>query len=133
MDSEVMTRLWIIMIAMGVIQLTMLFAQVKLFEISDTLQAILKELRASNQPQKEQIAATPVPRSPHPEPGPKRPQDMSLHEAVEAGELARVKELIAKGATLTHPNKFGKTPLVIALERGHKEIVQALRDAGVRE
>ncbi|QRK11871.1 ankyrin repeat domain-containing protein [Archangium violaceum] len=55
---------------------------------------------------------------------------MSLFDAVMAGDLARVEALLAAGAD---PNPFdadGRTPLMVAAENGHEELVRTLLAAG---
>jgi uncharacterized protein len=55
---------------------------------------------------------------------------MSLFDAVLAGDLARVQELLDGGAD---PNPFdseGRTPLMIAAEHGREELVRALLAGG---
>jgi uncharacterized protein len=55
---------------------------------------------------------------------------MSLFEAVAAGEVARVEELLAQG---THPDPFdseGCTPLMKAAEAGREDLVRLLMEGG---
>lgn len=55
---------------------------------------------------------------------------MSLFDAVAAGDLARVEALLAGGAD---PNPFdseGRTPLILAAENGHEELVRTLLAGG---
>jgi uncharacterized protein len=55
---------------------------------------------------------------------------MSLFDAVAAGDLAQVEALLAGGAD---PNPFdseGRTPLIVAAENGHEELVRTLLAGG---
>lgn len=55
---------------------------------------------------------------------------MSLFDAVKAGEVARVEELLASGED---PNVFGergRTPLMVAAEAGHEPVVRVLLGSG---
>jgi len=49
-----------------------------------------------------------------------------IFKAVECGDLAEVKELIANGADVNKMNDYGWTPLMIASQNGHVEILKAL-------
>ncbi|MDC0711594.1 ankyrin repeat domain-containing protein [Stigmatella sp. ncwal1] len=55
---------------------------------------------------------------------------MSLFDAVSAGELTRVKALLAEGADPNLPGERGRTPLMVSAEAGHVHVVQALLAAG---
>ncbi len=54
------------------------------------------------------------------------PQRTPLHLASEAGDLERVKELLAAGADPVAENQNGQTPLQLALDADRIEIVQML-------
>jgi len=56
--------------------------------------------------------------------------DVSLHTAARYGLLEKLKELIGKGADVNTKNNEGQTPLDIASEQGHKEIVELLVEKG---
>jgi ankyrin repeat protein len=53
-----------------------------------------------------------------------------LHEAVRAGQVARVRELIAAGADINERDGYGATPLMNAAHIGNAEMVRALVAAG---
>src|SRR6185436_5387640 len=55
---------------------------------------------------------------------------MTIFEAVESGELDKVKERIAAGDDPNALGKDGITPLMLAAERGYDPIVEALLYAG---
>ena len=57
----------------------------------------------------------------------------ALHNAAYAGNLAEVKRLIEKGKNVNARDKEGKTPLSLAVEKGHKEIANLLRKHGAKE
>ncbi|MFP3032786.1 MAG: ankyrin repeat domain-containing protein, partial [Wolbachia sp.] len=50
-----------------------------------------------------------------------------LHNACSNGHLKVVEYLIEKGASLKAKNKDGKTPLDLAIQKGHKDIVQTIK------
>jgi hypothetical protein len=55
---------------------------------------------------------------------------MSLFDAVRAGDVSQVEELLAEGED---PNAFGergRTPLMVAAEAGHEPVVRVLLTAG---
>ncbi|MBR6976319.1 MAG: ankyrin repeat domain-containing protein, partial [Ottowia sp.] len=52
--------------------------------------------------------------------------------AAEAGDIERVRRLIAVGAKLDDADKQGNTALSLAQAAGHKDIVKMLRSAGAR-
>jgi ankyrin repeat protein len=56
--------------------------------------------------------------------------DESLHQAAMAGDVSRVRSLIAGGANLNAKNKDGRTPLMLASMYGHADVVQALLTSG---
>ncbi|WP_224240345.1 ankyrin repeat domain-containing protein [Hyalangium gracile] len=55
---------------------------------------------------------------------------MSLFDAVMAGDVARVEELLAAGEDPNPLGERGRTPLMVAAERGHEEVVRVLLDGG---
>lgn len=55
---------------------------------------------------------------------------MSLFEAVTAGDLSRVEELLAGGEDANLLGERGRTPLMVAAEAGHAEVVRVLLAAG---
>ncbi len=57
----------------------------------------------------------------------------SLHHAAEQGNKALVKVLLDNGADTNIKDDLGKTPLKIAEEKDHKEIVDLLRERGAEE
>jgi uncharacterized protein len=60
--------------------------------------------------------------------------DQALHGAVAYGHLAMVEWLLAHGVQdVNRPNFQQKTPLAVALERGHAEVADLLRRHGGRE
>ena len=53
-----------------------------------------------------------------------------LHEAVQSGDLARVREAIAGGADVNRPDGLGATPLHDAAWNGNREIAACLLEHG---
>ena len=53
-----------------------------------------------------------------------------IHKAIEENNLFMIKNLIANGFDIKATDRYGYTPLELATELGHTEIVQALLDAG---
>ncbi|UCF81439.1 MAG: ankyrin repeat domain-containing protein, partial [Acidobacteriota bacterium] len=53
-----------------------------------------------------------------------------LIEAAEAGDTAKVEQLIEQGADVNAEDKYGITALMFAAKNGQTEIVKALVDAG---
>ena len=58
------------------------------------------------------------------------PLNLPLTDAVEAGDLATVKKLIAGGTNINEKDHGGWTPFLKACEYGHLEIAQELKKAG---
>ncbi len=54
----------------------------------------------------------------------------ALHEAVEQGDLARVRELLESGAAVDARDADGQTPLMVASRDGHVEIARLLMESG---
>ena len=55
------------------------------------------------------------------------PSDITpLHRAAKDVDIEQVKKLISGGADFTIKNEDGKTPLALAENRNHKEIVELL-------
>ncbi len=59
------------------------------------------------------------------------PNQSSLHNAIEAGDIQNVQKLIKDGVDIHEIGDWGCTPLEHAVELGHFEIVQVLLKAGV--
>lgn len=61
----------------------------------------------------------------------KRSRDIQeeLLQAIQFGEHRKVKTLIQEGVDVNEPNFYGKTPLLLSAERGHKECVSLLLSA----
>ena len=51
-------------------------------------------------------------------------------DAVSAGDLARVKALLAAGADVNAKNNDGVTALMRALQEGNQQMVKLLKEAG---
>ncbi|MGH9873338.1 MAG: ankyrin repeat domain-containing protein [Pyrinomonadaceae bacterium] len=56
--------------------------------------------------------------------------DKDLRKAAEKGDLAKVHQLLSKGADVNAGDGKGVTALMLAAGKGRAEIVQALLDAG---
>lgn len=55
----------------------------------------------------------------------------TIHELLEKGEVEKAKALLAKDRTLAHSqDRVGQTPLHVAIDRGHFEIVEPLLKVG---
>ena len=61
-----------------------------------------------------------------PEPPTAKAPDISIHDAVEKGNIEAVKQAIADGADVHATDWMGDTPLHAAASYGHKEIVELL-------
>ena len=53
-----------------------------------------------------------------------------LRRAAGAGDVAKVKELLDKGADVNAANSYGGTALAFACDRGHLEVIRLLLDRG---
>ena len=58
--------------------------------------------------------------------------DEALLAAARKGDLASVKELCAKGATIEAKTPYGQTPLYLAAMNGHDEVVRFLIEKGAK-
>ena len=58
---------------------------------------------------------------------------VSLHKAVKDGNIEQVKTLIDGDRELNERNIYGRTPLGVAIQFGHKEIAKILRERGCKE
>lgn len=56
-----------------------------------------------------------------------------LHLAAGDGDMDLAVLLIGKGAEINVKNKKGKTPLSLAKEKGHEQVVELLRKHGAKE
>ena len=65
-----------------------------------------------------------------PEPPTAKAPDISIHDAVEKGNIEAVKQAIAAGADVSVTDWMGDPPLHGAVSYGHKEIVELLIAAG---
>lgn len=54
----------------------------------------------------------------------------AIHRAAIRGDLSKLKKIIAAGGDLNLSDRSGITPLMIAAQKGHKEIVEYLIDHG---
>jgi outer membrane protein assembly factor BamB len=54
----------------------------------------------------------------------------ALREAARAGDLAQIESLLAAGAPVDAPARYGQTPLYLAADKGHLEAVRRLVEAG---
>lgn len=55
---------------------------------------------------------------------------MSLFDAVRAGDVSQVEELLAEGEDPNAQGERGRTPLMVAAEAGHESVVRVLLTAG---
>ena len=75
-----------------------------------------------------QQSSTPVEAKPEP-PAAEAP-DISIHDAVEKGNVEAIKQQLAAGADVNVKDKSGSTPLHLAAEFGHKEVSELLITKG---
>ena len=54
----------------------------------------------------------------------------TILDAVRAGRLDTIEELLTKGTQVDSPNDYNQTPLHIAIETGEEEITRLLIDKG---
>jgi ankyrin repeat protein len=59
--------------------------------------------------------------------------NISLHKAVKAGDLERVKTMVKSGADLNQKNIYGRTPLAVAEQFSQAEIAEFLRRHGGKQ
>ncbi len=57
-------------------------------------------------------------------------QGEALRSAAREGDLGQIEELLAGGAPVDAPNRYGATALFFAADRGHLDVVRRLADAG---
>lgn len=57
-------------------------------------------------------------------------KELELIEAATEGDSKKVNNLLAQGVTINAQDQYGWTPLMIAVEKNHKDIVQLLIDKG---
>jgi ankyrin repeat protein len=55
-----------------------------------------------------------------------------IHDAAKAGDVAKVRQLLANGAKVDARAKSGRTPLHWAARGGHADVVKALLAAGAK-
>ena len=65
-----------------------------------------------------------------PEPPTAKAPDISIHDAVEKGNVEAIKQQLAAGADVNVKDKSGSTPLHLAAEFGHKEVAELLITKG---
>ena len=58
------------------------------------------------------------------------PEEWELREAVEAGDVAAIRALLARGANVEAQDAMGRTPLHTAVISGHEDVVTLLCDRG---
>jgi outer membrane protein assembly factor BamB len=73
------------------------------------------------------LAAVPLAAAPAPSTG---DPGEALREAARAGDLAQIESLLAAGAPVDAPARYGQTPLYFAAEKGHLEAARRLVEAG---
>ena len=75
---------------------------------------------------KELEGGEPVVEAAQTEPPTAKAPDISIHDAIEKGNIEAVKQHLAAGADVNAKNKYGSTPLHRAIEAAHKEIAELL-------
>jgi len=68
----------------------------------------------------------PVAEDAQPEPSTAKAPDISIHEAAYTGNIEAVKQHLAAGTNVNAKSRNGETPLLLAANRDHKEIVELL-------
>ena len=56
--------------------------------------------------------------------------EISVHSAVEQGDMGKIRELLKKNISLDEKNEFGVTPLQLATVKGNLEVVKLLLKSG---
>jgi len=59
--------------------------------------------------------------------------NISLHKAVKAGDIERVKSMVKAGVEINQKNIYGRTPLAVAVQFSQAEIADFLRRHGAKE
>ena len=80
---------------------------------------------------KELEGGEPVVEAAQTEPPTAKAPDISIHDAIEKGNIEAVKQHLAAGADVNAKNRSGWTPLHYAAQKGHKEIAKLLIAGGV--
>ncbi len=92
-------------------------------EVAEYLQKVIVEKKQSDQ-----NAQSAPPSQTAPAINPKLNEEILT--AAKRGELAKVKDLLAKGADVNAKTNYSQTPLMFAAQNGHLEVVKTLVEAG---